>query len=39
MSRQPPPELFGFAVGSEFLVGYGLDFDQQLRHLPYVAIL
>ena len=35
----PAPEFVGFAVGPEFLVGYGLDHEQQYRHLPYVAIL
>jgi hypoxanthine phosphoribosyltransferase len=34
-----PPEFSGFSVGSEFLVGYGLDHDQRYRHLPYVAVL
>jgi len=33
------PEFAGFHVGSEFLVGYGLDHDQQLRHLSHVAVL
>lgn len=28
-----------FEVGDEFIVGYGLDYDQQYRNLPYVAIL
>jgi hypoxanthine phosphoribosyltransferase len=39
VSRRPPPEFFGFEVGPDFLVGYGLDHNQQLRHLPYVALL
>ena len=29
----------GFSVPDEFLVGYGLDFNQQYRNLPYVGIL
>ena len=33
------PELCGFHVGPEFLVGYGLDHNQHYRHLPYVAVL
>lgn len=38
-SNHPPPEFCGFEVGPEFLVGYGLDRDQQYRHLRYVAVL
>jgi hypoxanthine phosphoribosyltransferase len=34
-----PPEFCGFRVGREFFVGFGLDYNQQLRHLPYVAVL
>lgn len=37
--RNHLPEFRGFSVGSEFLVGYGLDHDQRYRHLPYVAVL
>jgi hypoxanthine phosphoribosyltransferase len=29
----------GFAIGDEFAVGYGLDFDELHRNLPYVGIL
>lgn len=29
----------GFEMGSEFLVGYGLDLDGRFRNLPYVASL
>lgn len=28
-----------FEVGDEFIVGYGLDYDQKFRNLPYIAIL
>ncbi|MDE7163607.1 MAG: hypoxanthine phosphoribosyltransferase [Clostridia bacterium] len=28
-----------FEVGDEFIVGYGLDYDQQYRNLPYVGVL
>ncbi len=29
----------GFEVPNEFLVGYGLDYAEQFRHLPYIAVL
>lgn len=33
------PEYVGFDIPNEFVVGYGLDFDQRLRNLPYVGVL
>lgn len=38
-SAYPAPEFCGFHIGPEFLVGYGLDINQQYRHLRYVAVL
>lgn len=29
----------GFEIPDEFVVGYGLDYDQRYRNLPYVGIL
>ena len=29
----------GFTVPNEFVVGYGLDYNEQYRNLPYVGIL
>ena len=29
----------GFTIGPEFVVGYGLDFDQLYRNLPYIGVL
>ncbi len=29
----------GFVIPNEFVVGYGLDFDEHYRNLPYVGIL
>lgn len=31
------PDYVGFTVGDEFVVGYGLDWAQRLRNLPYVG--
>lgn len=32
-------DYVGFVIPNEFVVGYGLDFDEKLRNLPYVGIL
>ena len=32
--KRPEPDFSGFAIGPEFVVGYGLDFNGQYRHLP-----
>jgi len=29
----------GFVIEDRFVVGYGLDFDQAFRNLPYLAVL
>jgi hypoxanthine phosphoribosyltransferase len=29
----------GFEVPDEFIVGYGLDYDQKYRNLPYIGIV
>lgn len=33
------PDYVGFTIPNEFVVGYGLDFDEHYRNLPYVGIL
>jgi hypoxanthine phosphoribosyltransferase len=32
-------DYLGFEVPDSFVVGYGLDFDQQFRNLPYIGVL
>ena len=29
----------GFTIPDEFVVGYGLDFDERYRNLPYIGVL
>ncbi|MEX2112235.1 MAG: hypoxanthine phosphoribosyltransferase [Pirellulales bacterium] len=33
------PDYVGFEIPDAFVVGYGLDFHDAYRHLPYVAVL
>ena len=33
------PDLAGFVVPDEFVVGYGLDYAQEYRNLPYIGVL
>ena len=33
------PDYCGFVIPDVFVVGYGLDFDDDYRHLPYVGVL
>ena len=33
------PDYLGFTVPDAFVVGYGLDYDQIYRNLPYIGIL
>ena len=41
-SRREKPikaDYAGFVVPDEFVVGYGLDYDEKYRNLPYVGVL
>jgi hypoxanthine phosphoribosyltransferase len=33
------PDYCGFTIPDAFVVGYGLDFNDDYRHLPYVAVI
>ncbi len=37
--REIEPEYCCFEIEDKFVVGYGLDFDNRYRNLPYVAVL
>jgi hypoxanthine phosphoribosyltransferase len=33
------PDFIGFTIPNEFVVGFGLDYNNQYRNLPYIAAL
>jgi hypoxanthine phosphoribosyltransferase len=33
------PDYFGFDIPNAFVVGYGLDYNDEYRNLPYLAVL
>ena len=33
------PEYVGYTIPNEFVVGYGLDYNEKYRNLPYIGIL
>jgi hypoxanthine phosphoribosyltransferase len=33
------PEYVGFDIPDAFVVGYGLDYNDEHRHLPHIAVL
>jgi hypoxanthine phosphoribosyltransferase len=35
----PPLKYVAFRIPDKFVVGYGLDIDQRLRHLPFVGVM
>ena len=34
-----PVDYTGFTIPDEFVVGYGLDYDQKYRNLPYIGVV
>jgi hypoxanthine phosphoribosyltransferase len=33
------PDFVGFPIPDRFVVGYGLDYNDEYRHLPYIGVL
>lgn len=33
------PDFFGFKIPDEFVVGYGLDYNDEYRHLPFIGVM
>jgi len=33
------PEFCGFEIPDEFVIGYGLDYNDEYRHLPFIGVL
>ena len=38
-ARKVDADYVGFEIEDEFVVGYGLDYDERYRNLPYVGVL
>lgn len=36
---QIDPDYTGFEIPNRFVIGYGLDFNDEYRHLPYIGML
>ena len=32
-------DFVGFDIGDQFVIGYGLDFQEQYRNLPYIGVM
>ncbi|MFO0801596.1 MAG: hypoxanthine phosphoribosyltransferase [Gemmataceae bacterium] len=33
------PDFIGFSIPDKFVIGYGLDFNDEYRHLPFIGVL
>ncbi|RAL23188.1 hypoxanthine phosphoribosyltransferase [Thermoflavimicrobium daqui] len=33
------PDYFGFSIPNKFIVGYGMDYAEKYRNLPYIGVL
>jgi hypoxanthine-guanine phosphoribosyltransferase len=36
---QVEADYVGFEIPDEFVVGYGLDYDERYRNLPFIGVL
>jgi hypoxanthine phosphoribosyltransferase len=36
---QVPLDYVGFEIPDKFVLGYGLDFDEHYRNLPFIGVL
>ena len=34
-----PVDYAGWTIGDEFVIGYGMDYDERYRNLPYVGVV
>ena len=39
LKTEAKPDYYGFAIGNEFVVGYGLDYAGLYRGLPHIGVL
>jgi len=37
--KEVPIDYLGFQIPDEFVVGYGLDYAERYRNLPYIAVV
>ena len=37
--KQVDVKYEGFEIPDEFVVGYGMDYDERFRNLPYIGLL
>jgi len=37
--KDVPLSFVGFDIPNEFVIGYGLDYDEKYRHLPFIGVM